>query len=141
MRRTILIALLAACASGAVLAQTPKEQLLQPPSNAEHYVNVSTAGKHGDLWHWTLADGTHAYRFTQSLRGWITDVDETVRIDDQGYPVSVRIRGISPNGDQAETYSVSGDRGQWLTVIDQGSAAAPVISIFLTAALHWRTHS
>ena len=122
MRKTILAGLLAASASTAIHAQTPKEQLLVPPPGAVHYVAASTAGKHGDLWSWTLPDGTHAYRYSQSLRGWITEQDETLRVDAQGLPIDVRIRGISPNGDMAETYSVAGDRGSWVTTVDQGSA-------------------
>ena len=49
--------LLAACASAAVAAPTPKDQLLVPPADATHFVVVSTAGKHGDEYTWTTADG------------------------------------------------------------------------------------
>jgi Amidohydrolase family len=124
MRHRILAALLAACASTGLAAQTPKEQLLVPPANAVHYVAASTAGKHGDLWAWTLPDGTHAYRYSQSLRGWITEQDETVRLDPQGFPAEVRVRGISPSGDMAEAYSLVGGKGTWVSTVDQGSAAA-----------------
>ena len=62
MRRSILLALLSASASAVVAAPTPKEQLLVPPSNAEHFVVVSEAGKHGDEWRWTQPDGSRAYR-------------------------------------------------------------------------------
>ena len=124
MRRTIFIALLAASASSVAIAQTPKEQLLSPPPGATHYVSVSSAGKHGDLWSWTLADGTHAYRYSQSLRGWITEEDETLKLDADGDPAELRIRGLSPNGDMAETYSRAGDNGNWVTTVDQGSAPA-----------------
>ena len=124
MRQMIIAALLAACASSALAAQTPKEQLLVPPANADHYVSVSTAGKHGDYWRWVLPDGTNAFRFSQSLRGWITDVDETVRVGADGDPVALQIRGISPNGDQAEAFSVTGDQGHWVSSVDEGSAPA-----------------
>ena len=50
MRRIVLAALLATCASVAVAEPTPKEQLLVPPADATHYVVVSTAGKHGDAY-------------------------------------------------------------------------------------------
>lgn len=124
MHRMILGVLLAASAPAAIAAQTPKEQLLVPPANAEHYVSVSTAGKHGDLYHWVLPDGTNAYRFSQSLRGWITEIDETVKTDGQGVPIALQIRGISPSGDQAETYSMTGDQGHWVSPVDEGSASA-----------------
>ncbi len=48
MRHTILAALLAAAAPAAFAAPVPKEQLLKPPANADHFVVVSEAGKHGD---------------------------------------------------------------------------------------------
>jgi hypothetical protein len=124
VRRTILLTFLAASASSLALAQTPKDQLLVAPPDAVHYVAASTAGKHGDLWGWTLPDGTHAYRYSQSLRGWITEEDETLKLDAQGNPTDLRIRGISPNGDMAETYSVAGDKGSWTSTVDEGSAAA-----------------
>ena len=56
MRRLILAALLTAAAPAAFAEPTPKEQLLVPPSNATHFVVVSTAGKHGDDYMWTLPD-------------------------------------------------------------------------------------
>ena len=62
MRRAIFAALLAASASAAIAAPTPKEQLLVPPSDAAHYVVVSTAGKHGDEYVWTMPDGRLAFR-------------------------------------------------------------------------------
>ena len=57
MRHMILAALLAATAPAAFAAPVPKEQLLVPPKDATHYVVVSEAGKHGDMWRWTLPDG------------------------------------------------------------------------------------
>jgi hypothetical protein len=68
----------------------PKEQLLVPPANAGHYVVVSDAGKHGDMWRWTLPDGRIAYRHSQSLRGWISEVDQTVTVGPDGLPVKHR---------------------------------------------------
>ena len=77
MRHTVLAALLAAAAPAALsAAPVPKEQLLVPPANAVHYVVVSEAGKHGDMWRWTLPDGRIAYRHSQSLRGWITETTD-----------------------------------------------------------------
>ncbi|WP_421019333.1 hypothetical protein, partial [Klebsiella pneumoniae] len=57
MRRLILATLLAATASIAGAAPTPKEQLLVPPSGARHFTISSIAGKHGDIWSWTMPDG------------------------------------------------------------------------------------
>ncbi len=69
MRRVIFAALLAATASAALAAPTPKDQLLVPPGDAAHYVVVSTAGKHGDEYMWTMPDGRLAIRESILLRG------------------------------------------------------------------------
>ena len=68
MRRILLAALLAAASPIAVHAHeapaaapaakpVPKEELLEPPADAVHYVVVSDSGKHGDMWHWMMPDG------------------------------------------------------------------------------------
>lgn len=97
-----------------------KEQLLTPPTDAVHYVVVSDAGKHGDVWGWTLPDGRRAYRHSQSLRGWITETDQVVKLGADGSPVMVEVRGITPNGDAAERFVVEGDKAIWKSVADQG---------------------
>src|SRR4051812_5101655 len=81
MRRTILASLLVATASVANAAPVPKDQLLVPPANAEHFVVVSEAGKHGDEWRWTLPDGSLAYRESILLRGLVFEQDEVVKLD------------------------------------------------------------
>ena len=62
MKRLVLAALLTACASPALAEPTPKDQLLVPPTDARHFVVVSTAGKHGDEYMWKMADGRRAFR-------------------------------------------------------------------------------
>ncbi|MBL0915843.1 MAG: hypothetical protein IBJ13_10105, partial [Sphingopyxis sp.] len=85
MRLVLLAALLASAApvyaheAPAPAAETkpvPKEELLKPPADAAHYVVVSESGKHGDQWRWQLPDGRTAYRWSQELRGWITEMDQ-----------------------------------------------------------------
>ena len=122
MRHVILAALLVASAPAAIAAPTPKEQLLVPPKDAAHYVVVSDAGKHGDLWRWTLADGRIAYRHSQSLRGWISETDQVAELGPDGLPVSIEVRGITPNGDAAETLKVEGSKASWQSIADSGSS-------------------
>jgi len=122
VRHVILAALLVASAPAAIAAPTPKEQLLVPPKDAAHYVVVSDAGKHGDLWRWTLADGRIAYRHSQSLRGWISETDQVVELGPDGLPVSIEVRGITPNGDAAETLKVEGSKASWQSIADSGSS-------------------
>jgi cytosine/adenosine deaminase-related metal-dependent hydrolase len=122
MRRFILAALLASSASMVSADPVPKEQLLVPPPNAAHYFVVSTAGKHGDQWMWTLPDGSIASRYSQSLRGWITEVDQVVKLGPDGRPVKIVIRGITPNGDAAETFDIVDGKAVWTSVAESGSA-------------------
>ena len=125
MRSAILAALLAAAGPAPLHAEpTPKDQLLVPPADAEHFVVVSEAGKHGDQWRWTMPDGTRAYRYSQSLRGWITETDETIRASG-GDPSDIRIRGVAAfAGDQAETFRVEKGTASWKGSVDEGSAPA-----------------
>ena len=54
------------------------------PAGARHYTISSIAGKHGDIWSWKLPDGRLAYRMSMSLRGWITEDDETLALGADG---------------------------------------------------------
>ena len=106
-----------------VAAPTPKEQLLVAPANARHFTISSSAGKHGDIWAWTMPDGRSAYRMSMSLRGWITETDETILTGPDGTPKEIVIRGFTDSGDAGETYSVdAAGVGRWKTSVDEGSA-------------------
>ncbi len=123
MRRIILAALLATCASVAAADPTPKEKLLVPPSDATHYVVVSTAGKHGDEYVWTMPDGRMAFRESILLRGLTFETDETMKLGSDGMPSDVVIRGVTPQGDAAETFGISNGRASWASPVDKGSVA------------------
>ena len=62
IRRLTIALSLAGAPAALSAAPVPKDQLMVPPANATHYVVVSTAGKHGDDYRWTLPDGSIAYR-------------------------------------------------------------------------------
>ena len=123
--RRLLFATSALLLSTAPLAAAPvpKEQLMTAPAGARHFTISSAAGKHGDNWAWTLPDGTTAYRMSMSLRGWITETDQTVVTGKDGRPVKIVIRGFTDSGDAGETFSVD-DKGvaTWKTSVDEGSA-------------------
>jgi len=123
MRRPILAALLAACATAAMAAPTPKEQLLVPPADASHFVVVSTAGKHGDEYAWKLPDGRTAFRESILLRGLVFEQDETMRVGADGMPTDIVIRGVTPSGDSAETFAVTNGNASWTSPVDKGAAA------------------
>ena len=99
MRHTILAALLVAAAPAAFAVPVPKDQLLVPAKDAAHYVVVSTAGKHGDEYMWTLPDGRLALRQSILLRGLIFETDETIRFGADKMPSEIVIRGVTPSGD------------------------------------------
>lgn len=123
MRRYLIACLLAATATLATAAPTPKEQLLTPPAGARHYTISSEAGKHGDIWNWTAADGQAAYRMSMSLRGWITETDELVTVDPDGRATKIAIRGYTDSGDATESFSVDpGGVARWKTSVDEGTA-------------------
>jgi imidazolonepropionase-like amidohydrolase len=119
----ILAALLSACASAAVAEPTPKEQLLVPPADATHFVVVSTAGKHGDEYMWKVPDGRLALRESILLRGLIFETDETMRFGADGMPSEVVIRGVTPSGDAAENFSITGGKATWISPVDKGENA------------------
>jgi hypothetical protein len=132
MRHVVAAALLATCATGALAEPTPKEQLLVPPADAAHYVVVSTAGKHGDEYVWTLPDGRLAFRESILLRGLTFETDETMRIGSDGMPADVVIRGVTPQGDAAETFKVDGGKGSWVSPVDKGGAPYSTASYYVS---------
>jgi imidazolonepropionase-like amidohydrolase len=124
MCRLLLVLLFAAIASFADAAPMPEEQLSAAPAGARHYTISSTAGKHGDVWSWTMPDGRVAYRMSMSLRGWVTEEDELVTVGSNRRPTAIAIRGYSDQGDATEDFSVDGAGiAHWKTVVDSGSAS------------------
>lgn len=122
LSRALIALSLAASPVALAAAPVPKEQLMQPPADAVHYVVVSDAGKHGDMWRWALPNGGLAYRHSQSLRGWITEIDQVTTLDSGGLPGGVEVRGITPSGDAAETFTISDGRATWKSTADSGSS-------------------
>ncbi|HUE80115.1 MAG TPA: amidohydrolase family protein [Sphingomicrobium sp.] len=113
-----------ALAGQATAAPVPKEQLLKPPANAVHYVVVSEAGKHGDQWRWELPDGRTAYRWSQELRGWITEMDQVATLAADGTLASTTVRGVTMTGDAAETFAIDNGQARWTSANDSGAAPA-----------------
>ena len=135
MRLVLIAALLASAAPVAAFAHeapapaaqskpVPKEDLLKPPADAAHYVVVSEAGKHGDQWRWQLPDGRTAYRWSQELRGWITEMDQVTTFAPDGTVAATTVRGVTMSGDAAEDYRVANGRAIWKTATDSGDAPA-----------------
>lgn len=135
MRLILTAALLASAAvlpayaheTAASVAQSEpvaKEDLLKPPADAVRYVVVSEAGQHGSQWQWQLSDGRTAYRWSQELRGWITEMDQVTTFAPGGTIAATTVRGVTMSGDAAEDYRVANGRATWKTATDAGEAAA-----------------
>jgi len=124
VRRALIALSLAVSPAALAAAPVPKEQLLVPPANAQHFVVVSEAGKHGDEWRWKLPDGSIAYRESILLRGLVFEQDEVVKFDASGVPIAFTVRGVTPSGDSAETFSVDQGTARWTTSVDEGQAPA-----------------
>src|SRR5262245_63863900 len=120
--RTFVLATITAVASSVALAQVPASELAKPPANARHFVIQSTGGKHGDSWIWTTADGTRMGRESMNLRGQVFELDSVSKPGADGMPSQIAIHGVTPAGDAAETFTISGGTARWKSQIDAGSA-------------------
>ena len=130
MRRWLVLAGLTLAVTS-VLAQVPASELAKPPAGARHFVIQSTGGKHGDSWTWVAPDGARMGRESMNLRGQVFELESTGRAGADGLPSSVAIRGVTPQGDAAETFSVASGTASWKSPVDEGKAAysAPVFYI------------
>ena len=122
MRRSLVLAGLTLAVTS-VLAQVPASELAKPPAEARHFVIQSTGGKHGDSWTWVAPDGARMGRESMNLRGQVFELDSTARAGADGLPSSVAIRGVTPQGDAAETFSVANGTASWKSPVDEGKAA------------------
>ena len=116
-----VIAMLAFAAAGA--AQTPVGDLAKPPATALRFTVVSAAGKHGESTRWTTPEGVRMGRESFVLRGQVFEVDSAAHAGKDGMLDRVTIRGSTPNGDAAESFTVTGGRANWKSPVDAASAA------------------
>ncbi|MBO9695620.1 MAG: amidohydrolase family protein, partial [Sphingopyxis sp.] len=70
------------------------------------------------------ADGRTAYRWSQELRGWITEMDQVTTFGPGGTIAALTVRGVTTSGDAAEEFRVAGGRATWKTANDAGEAPA-----------------
>jgi hypothetical protein len=121
--RGIATAVIALAAAQAASAQTPAVQLMVPPPDARRFVIVSAAGEHGRVSLWRGGDGAVNARGSLLLRGFVFESDSSVRLNSNGVPERVTIRGVDPSGDVGETFTVDNGRARWRTRSDEGEAA------------------
>lgn len=123
MRIRHLLGCACALLAAAVSAEVPVGDLYKPPAGATHYVIQSTGGKHGDSWMWTGSDGTRYGRESMDLRGQVTEVDSKATAGSDGMPAQLVIRGRTPSGDAAETFSIATGKASWQSPVDAGGTA------------------
>jgi imidazolonepropionase-like amidohydrolase len=123
MRQTLVSLVLTAAVASAALAQTPVADLAKPPANAQHFVIQSTGGRHGDSWSWIAANGNRMGRESMNLRGQVFELDSDGKAGADGMPWTVAIRGATPSGDAAETFTISAGSARWKSPIDAGAAS------------------
>lgn len=122
--RKFMLPLAALLLSTSAHTQTPKEDMLAPPKGARHFVIKSTGGQHGESWIWTAPDGTLMGRESMNLRGQVWEIDFQGQADAQRHlPQWMTIRGVTPQGDAAETFSLTGGTARWKSPSDSGAAA------------------
>ena len=121
----------------AAVAQVPREQLRVPPDSAERLVIVSPAGTHGTSVMWRTADGSVVSRDSMLLRGMVWELDQTIHLGPNGQPDRLEVRGVTPQGDAGETFSIVGGNARWKSPIDAGSAAYDERSHYLPYGGTW----
>ena len=99
--------------AAAALAQTPVSDLAKPPANARHFWIQSTGGKHGDSWIWTASSGVRMGRESMNLRGQVFEFDSDGKIGPDGMPLTIAIRGVTPSGNAAETFTIAAGSARW----------------------------
>jgi imidazolonepropionase-like amidohydrolase len=104
-------------------AQMPVPDLAKPPADARHFIIESPGGKHGDSWSWVATDGTRMGRESMNLRGQVWEIDYSGTPGSDGMPSAMTIRGVTPQGDAAESFSTAGGTAQWRSPVDAGGAA------------------
>ena len=122
MQRSVILGVVFIAMSRVAWAQVPTAELAKPPATATHYIIQSTGGKHGDSWRWSAEDGSRMGRESMNLRGQVFELDSRGKAGADGMPESLTIRGITPQGDASETFTIAGGKASWKSPVDAGSA-------------------
>jgi imidazolonepropionase-like amidohydrolase len=120
----ILLVALAALLIGptGLQAQVPVDQLAKPPADAQTFTVLSTSGTNGKSFLWTAADGSQISRESILLRGQVWEVDQRVQVGSDGMPSMLVVRGVTPEGDAAESFWVAGGNATWKSPVDAGES-------------------
>jgi hypothetical protein len=140
VRRKLALSGLFVLVSSFAWSQVPVAELAKPPADAKHYVIQSTAGKHGESWIWVTADGTRMGRESLNLRGQVFELDSSGKAGKDGMVERLEIHGVTPQGDAAETFSISGGKASWKSMVDAGSTAYSAPAFYSSVRRTHRHH-
>jgi hypothetical protein len=140
-RRLSLILLLSAVAwlpaSSTTSALVPVDQLAKPPAGAQAFTILSTTGTNGKAFIWTADDGARMSRESILLRGQVWELDQKVVLGPDAMPSAFVIRGVTPQGDAAETFQIAGSKATWKSPVDAGGSAYTSPAFYVTEGGTW----
>jgi imidazolonepropionase-like amidohydrolase len=124
-------------ASSTTSAQVPVDQLAKPPAGAQAFTILSTSGTNGKAFIWTADDGARMSRESILLRGQVWELDQKVVLGPDSMPSAFVIRGVTPQGDAAETFQIAGSSATWKSPVDAGGSAYTSPAFYVTEGGTW----
>jgi imidazolonepropionase-like amidohydrolase len=117
--------------------QLPVDQLVKPPSTAQAFTILSTTGTNGKAFLWTTADDIRMSRESILLRGQVWEVDEKVGLGGDGVPSTLVVRGVTPEGDAAESFQIGGGKATWKSPVDSGGSVYTSPAFYVAEGGTW----
>ncbi len=126
IRRILLALAMSTCLPALADTPPPVDNLSTPPADAKIWTISSSGGTahHGQIAMWIDASGTHWSRMSFNLRGFVTELDEQNHFAPDGTVDSMVVRGHTPSGDAAETYTVQNGTYTYKSPVDSGTGQA-----------------
>jgi imidazolonepropionase-like amidohydrolase len=103
-------------------ANAAEAELATAPKGAKSWTIVSAGGSHGEEQVWTDKDGVRWARMHILLRGLVYDVDQALTPGAGMIPQTLVIRGVTPEGDASERFSIDNGVATWKSPVDAGAA-------------------
>lgn len=87
----------------------------------------------GNPWRGVVVEPPDGKHMSRESVLQVQELDQTTRLGPSGFPIEVSLRGVSPQGDAAETFSVVNGRATWESKLDSGTAIVSTPAFYLTA--------
>lgn len=105
--------------------------LLVPPADAQIFTITSTGGRHGESRRWTGPDGARLSRESLNLRGFRTEIDQSLTLAPGPNLQALRIRGFTTSGDAGESFDAT--TGAFRSPVDKGTVKAAAGKVYVPA--------